>query len=207
MDKANYILSRVADKDILDVGSGGDLIYVGEHANIDEFLCNKMKNVAKELVLLEIEKKAAQKLRTYGFYAIHGNAETINLRRKFDVIVLGDVIEHVDNVGMLIENMKRHLKRDGEIIITTANPHFMGHFFRAMTLRKPRVQYDHTSFITESNLEEICRRHSLKIIDFKYFGGIDKRSTTLLISSQISKSLGGIWRYLNQSWVTVLKLS
>jgi len=207
MEKTNYILRKISGKDVLDVGSAGDIIYIGENADIDNFLCSKMKRIAKSLVLLEIDKNSCTKLREHGFNVVHGNAETTSLKRKFDIIVLGDVIEHVNNVGLLIENMKRHLKQDGEIIITTANPHFAGHFFRAITLRKPRVQYDHTSFITESNLKEICKRHNLNITDFRYIGNTDKRSTTLIISSSISKYLGRVWKYLSQSWVATIKLN
>jgi 2-polyprenyl-3-methyl-5-hydroxy-6-metoxy-1,4-benzoquinol methylase len=170
-------------------------------------LCSKIKKTAKSLVLIEIDSLAAKKLKEYNFDVIKGNAEKVKINKKFDVIILGDVIEHVDNVGLLIDNMIKHLKKDGEIIISSPNPFFIGHFFNVITFRKPKIQYDHTSFIAEDNLKEICRRHSLKLVDFRYISNIDNRNIFLFISSYVSKCIGKIWKFLNISWIATLKLN
>jgi len=47
--------------------------------------------------------------------------ETYSFNREFDVIVAGDVIEHVENQGLFLSNIKKHLKKDGKLIITTPN--------------------------------------------------------------------------------------
>jgi 2-polyprenyl-3-methyl-5-hydroxy-6-metoxy-1,4-benzoquinol methylase len=52
---------------------------------------------------------------------VQGNMETISLGAEFDVAVAGDVIEHVSNQGLFLDNIARHLVPGGRLIITTPN--------------------------------------------------------------------------------------
>ena len=45
----------------------------------------------------------------------------IRLGRKFDVIVTGEILEHLPNQGLFLENAERHLKKKGVQILTTPN--------------------------------------------------------------------------------------
>ncbi|MGB9719661.1 MAG: class I SAM-dependent methyltransferase [Candidatus Anstonellales archaeon] len=203
--KEDFILTKIKNKDVLDIGSGGDLFYLRSRAKISDLLAYKMKSSAKSLTLVEIDKEAVDKLKNAGFVVYAGDAEKIRIKKKFDVIVLGDVIEHVNNVGLLLENMKRHLKKDGELIISTPNPFSLNNFFRILTFRKPTVQFDHTAFIEPTNLLEICRRHHLKIKELYYYTLLDKRTFILYIKSFIIKLISVIYRYFNLYWLAVLE--
>lgn len=44
-----------------------------------------------------------------------------NLRERFDTIIVGEVIEHVENPTKLIKDVRRHLKNGGRMILTTPN--------------------------------------------------------------------------------------
>jgi SAM-dependent methyltransferase len=50
-----------------------------------------------------------------------GNAETLDLKRKFDVVIASEVIEHVPHPELLIQTMHRHLLEDGIGIISIPN--------------------------------------------------------------------------------------
>jgi len=205
--KADYILSKIKGKEVLDIGSGGDLVYFGDEATDKKsLLAFKIVKTAKSLELIEIDEKAAEAFRRRGFQAHYGNAESLQIGKKFDIIVLGDVIEHVDNIGLLFENMKTHLKNDGEIIISTPNPFSLGYFLRAATFRRPRIQYDHTCFIEPDNLKEICNRHGLRFGEAFYFTDIDNRNMSLKIKSFTLMLIGKIWKYFNQSWIVALTI-
>jgi SAM-dependent methyltransferase len=43
-------------------------------------------------------------------------------RKKFDVIITSNLIEHLYNPGLFLENVKRHLKTGGVVLISTPNP-------------------------------------------------------------------------------------
>ncbi|MEM4359975.1 MAG: class I SAM-dependent methyltransferase [Candidatus Bilamarchaeaceae archaeon] len=203
--KEDFILNAIKDKDVLDIGSGGDLVYLKEHADVNELLVYKMRKIAKSLTLVEIDRHASDKLKSLGFTVYNDNAEIIKINNTFDVIVMGDVIEHVDNIGLLIKNMKSHLRKDGKIIITTPNPFSFNNFFRILTFRKPNIQFDHTSFIEPNNLVEICKRNGLKLEELHYYTLTDKRSVALHVGSCILKIVGSIYQHFNLYWLAVLK--
>lgn len=52
---------------------------------------------------------------------VEGDATTVNLGRKFDIIFAKDLIEHIPNDEAFLQNMAEHLKEEGYLIITTQN--------------------------------------------------------------------------------------
>ena len=47
--------------------------------------------------------------------------ETFESPEKFDVIIMGFILEHVDEPGILLERFKKHLKPNGSIFIAVPN--------------------------------------------------------------------------------------
>ncbi len=87
------------------------------------------------------------------------DAMSADLDQKFDVIVAGEVIEHLVNPGRLLTNMRRHLKEDGVLIVTTPNPFYLHNFLHSMWSRK-RVGWhpDHTSWFDPFVLQSMLRK-------------------------------------------------
>lgn len=52
---------------------------------------------------------------------IVGDAETLDLQQKFDVVIASEVIEHVPHPELLLQTMARHLGKDGIGIISIPN--------------------------------------------------------------------------------------
>jgi len=95
---------------LLDVGcSNGLLMY---HARKRGFSCSGV----------EINKRTADIAAANGFAVHQGFLETAPFKKgSFDVIYLGDVIEHVNSPRTLIETCSSFLKKDGVIAISTPN--------------------------------------------------------------------------------------
>jgi 2-polyprenyl-3-methyl-5-hydroxy-6-metoxy-1,4-benzoquinol methylase len=56
--------------------------------------------------------------------------ETHQLGETFEVIVAGDVIEHMSNPGLFLDNCRRHLEPGGQLILTTPNAKWPTVFLR-----------------------------------------------------------------------------
>lgn len=95
---------------LLDVGSGGgQFIY---HAKQEGF----------EVAGVELNKRLVDSSRSQGFDVYHGTlAEAGIPESAFDAIVLGEVIEHVNDPRSLVRDSSRVLRPDGVILITTPN--------------------------------------------------------------------------------------
>ena|SRR3989344_681904 len=59
----------------------------------------------------------------------------------FDVVILGDVIEHVFDTDSLMEKCKRVLKKDGKLIITTPNVASLGRRIMLLLGMNPFLEF------------------------------------------------------------------
>lgn len=113
--RVDTILKLCRDQEVLDVGSTGQT----ESYN----LWSQLKPVVKSLQGIDVERHDDANI-------IQGDMEEHDFGRQFDVIVAGDVIEHVHNQGLFLRNIRRQLKDSGRLIITTPNAKWLTVIFK-----------------------------------------------------------------------------
>ena len=59
-----------------------------------------------------------------------GDAATITLDRRFDVVVLAGLLEFVTDPIAVLTNARRHLKRGGRIVVLVPRQNFAGRLYR-----------------------------------------------------------------------------
>jgi 2-polyprenyl-3-methyl-5-hydroxy-6-metoxy-1,4-benzoquinol methylase len=166
-----FIVNQCRGLDVLDVGSvaaepGESLEMKVERFNRSLFL--KIKDVARSLTGLDIDAEAVARIRDahpdlrFGI----GNVETIETIEgsPFDVIIVGDVIEHLSNPGLALTNLKRFLKSDGKLIVSTPNAFGAPNFLR-FSLGRFVDGADHVSSYTRFTLTNIMRRHRYEVLE------------------------------------------
>lgn len=164
-DKFDIIKKYVKGKDVLDCGCVGSN-ESGVHTS--KFLHQKIVENSKSVLGIDINALGVRQLKDMGYNVIRGNVETIDIGKKFDVIVAGDLIEHISNLGLFLENMKRHLKRGGELIIHTPNPFGITRFYHMLTKKYVEVNPDHACYYDIITLKQALERHGYKIIESHY---------------------------------------
>lgn len=118
MSREKIIEKYLKNKYILDIGCvSNQKTGHFKFARLHEFIRKKAYSVKG----LDINKQGAEYMRKKGYDVTVGNAETFKLKEKFDVVVAGELIEHLDNQGAFLKNIRQHLKKNGRIIITTPN--------------------------------------------------------------------------------------
>jgi SAM-dependent methyltransferase len=99
-----------------------------------------------------------------------------DLGERFDLVFIGDVMEHVDNPSALLHFAKRHLAPGGRILAATPNPFsrkFVRQFFKQGVVV---VNLDHLAWFTPTMALEIARRIDLTMTAYhlvKPIGGIN----------------------------------
>jgi len=77
-----------------------------------------------------------EELRNLGIFdnVVHGDVGRSDERpvdRKFDIVIAGDIIEHLSNPGQMLDEIKRFCGSDTRVIITTPNafggPNYLRH--------------------------------------------------------------------------------
>lgn len=140
-DRWEVIEKFVVGKEVLDVGCAELLGTVNAEAKMERWLHEKIRKQAKEVVGVDVNRREVEALREKGCNIICGDVEQVNIGRKFDVVVAGELIEHLSNPGVFLENMKQHLKDDGILILTTPNRYDFYTFIKAfITGRQPAYE-------------------------------------------------------------------
>jgi 2-polyprenyl-3-methyl-5-hydroxy-6-metoxy-1,4-benzoquinol methylase len=165
MIREKIILDLIEDKDVLDIGS------VGQTNNYNLF---QLYQTVGYKSLTGIDLPDAEQTVNSSFNLdyqtenrdisiVKGNMENHSFGKEFDVIIAGDVIEHVDNQGLFLKNILKHLREDGKLVITTPNAKALPVIF------KPNPT--HTLWHDKFTLRRILEISGFKIDKEKYYFG------------------------------------
>jgi SAM-dependent methyltransferase len=114
---------------------------------------------------VDIDAAGVEALRKLGFAVACADVETMDLGREFDAIVAGELIEHLENPGLFLGNMKRHLKKGGVLILSTPNPFYMGQSWKIWRDGHPRVHEDHTHWHDPITLGHLLARRGFSMVE------------------------------------------
>lgn len=172
--KDDAIISICTGRNVLHLGAT-DFPFHKERAKKGILLHQKIKKVASSLIGLDVNRSAIVDLKTSGiddiFYGdlIKGtfSKDILRVKQGFDVIIFGDVIEHLDNPGLALQNIKKFMSKKTLLIVTCPNMHCL-HNYKSFFNGKEDVHPDHVmwpSFVTTKNL---LINNDYKLLKFNY---------------------------------------
>jgi len=150
--KNKLILDHCRDKKVLDVGC------VGQDIDYDnpEWIHSKVKAVSDSLMGVDINQEGILNLNKLGYKTLHfNNLDSFN---KFDIILMLDVIEHVDNPISFIKDYEPFLNENGKIIVTTPNSNRAINFINILFKNEYSLNYEHTVWFCPKTLMEVFNR-------------------------------------------------
>jgi 2-polyprenyl-3-methyl-5-hydroxy-6-metoxy-1,4-benzoquinol methylase len=125
-DRITPIVEMAKEKRVLNIGCCGSDALVSTLT-----VHRRIASAASYIVGIDIYEAGIEKMKSDRENAFVANAETFDLDDKnFEIVVLGDVIEHVSNPGLVLDNANRRLNDDGIIVVSTPTP-----FSLSLTLR------------------------------------------------------------------------
>lgn len=164
----NIIYPLVKDKDVLDIGC---VEHTANAKDINPFWVHNFLNDNCNVLGLDILEDDVCKLNNKGYNMIIGNAETFELNKKFDVVFAGELIEHLSNPGLFLQQSKKHLRENGLVLVTTPNtfylPRLMGCVWN--TYDDPIVNPEHTAWFSPTTLRTLFEREGLEVLYIKRF--------------------------------------
>ena len=146
---------------ILDVGCGGGL------------LCEPLSKLGATITgidpsndNIEVAKLHSKEMNLNINY-IRCSPENLNLKIEFDVILNMEVIEHVSNVNLFIQNCSKLIKKKGIMFVATLNKNLKSYIFGIVGAEYilrwlPIGTHEWDKFLTPQNLENIvCNNNFL----------------------------------------------
>jgi cyclopropane fatty-acyl-phospholipid synthase-like methyltransferase len=163
-----WIEGYTKGKRVLDVGSFGTATHGTELT-----LWERIRRSADDFMSIDKNPRAAIAGVTIA------DACTVKLHRRFETIVMGEVIEHVGNAAMLLENMREHLDSSGNIVLTTPNCPSWYDAIGCLTWRPRAISSEHVAKYcreTMHNLAKSCGLEQVLAVPF----ASDREHATLL---------------------------
>ena len=149
---------------ILDVGCGGGLISV------------PMKKLGANVVGIDASLKNINVAKIYSkqnnleIKYICSSPEKLKINKKFDVLLMLEIVEHVDDINLFIKQSSKFLKKNGLMFIATLNKTLKSYVFAIVGAEYilnwlPIGTHDWGKFIKPDNLISIAKNYKLKLID------------------------------------------
>ncbi|MEM9701287.1 MAG: class I SAM-dependent methyltransferase [Planctomycetota bacterium] len=121
-------------------------------------LHRRIVELAPETLGADIDAEGVVALNEAGFRCVEANVETMELGRTFDLIVAGEIIEHLENCGLFLHTARRHLNPGGRLIISTPNPFYAKQGWKIWRHGRPQVHEDHTNWQDPLTLGQLFER-------------------------------------------------
>jgi SAM-dependent methyltransferase len=164
--KIEWLLRYVQGKTVLHLGCVGE----GERPELEENWVHRYLDAdAKCCLGIDHNEKAILRLRQLGYNVIYGDAQSFMVDNKFDIVIAGDIIEHLEDLKGFFNATKLALKDDGYLLITTPNPWFILRFIRCWLKGDGGANPDHVCCFCPRTLRELLRRYGF-IVERLEFG-------------------------------------
>jgi SAM-dependent methyltransferase len=159
-DRVGHILDLARGKRVLDVGV---VDHVATAFRSPDWLHGKIAKVAGSCVGVDVLRTGIQELQQAGYDVRYCDiTRDVPEGGPFDVIICGEVIEHLGNPTGLFETAREVLAPGGRLVITTPNPYFVGRALRHL-LGHDEESVDHVALLFPSGIAELASRAGLHL--------------------------------------------
>lgn len=160
LDRTSYLMSACDNRSVLHVGCT-DFPITAERLRQKKLLHQQLSKVCSRLVGIDNSGEGTRMLQESGFTdVLCMDAESIVLRETFDVVLAGDVLEHMNNPGLFLERVKGVLNCSGRLIIGVPNAYSFNILKYVLGGSEP-THKDHTYYFSVKTLSQLCSRYGL----------------------------------------------
>jgi 2-polyprenyl-3-methyl-5-hydroxy-6-metoxy-1,4-benzoquinol methylase len=167
------------DEKILELCRGKRVLHLGCVGFTDCPMADKIRLARQSLhqrltessectgVDLDAETLAQLQVQQVFNNVVVGNVEQLELLPanlpKFDVVVAGDIIEHLSNPGKMLDGVAKHLKPAGVLVVSTPNSMGLPAFVRYLFGRF-REGLQHVLCFNPITLAQLLERHDYEVV-------------------------------------------
>jgi SAM-dependent methyltransferase len=154
------------DKEVLDIGCvQHDVI----NTDVDGWLHHHVVETSSYTLGVDYLEDEVNELVKRGYNVVHGDVnKPLSIDRTFDVIVVGNLIEHLSNFEGLLNNINRLLKPNGVVLISTANPFYCEQYFYSAFKNDIIINPEHTCWIDPVALDQLSNRFGLYTVGVRW---------------------------------------
>lgn len=167
------VLPHIKGPDILDIGCVG----MGDNDTLGgvNFIFGELVKAHPTVIGLDINKEGAKFMANQGYTVMVQDAqEPYDLDKKFDTVVTEENIEHISNLKTYLDNIRKHLKPNGKLVLTTPNAMCLDFMLQTFFFGAPRVNHYHTHYHTLETIKYLLESNGFKVLSHECFQSIEK---------------------------------
>ncbi len=206
-DREAFLLDAARGKNTLSIGLGGfsDIRAYSfnlQTQNLSRTFSGRLADIAASVTFFDLSLDAIVAFRSKIPAAYYEQDVTASFDSwpaelkslRFETIILGEVLEHLDNPGAALRNLSRLLADNGVLIITVPNAFSMPGIVR-MILGIENTHPEHTCHYSYLTIQRLISMSEMKLISMRWYRWTRPRPTQLLraalqlISGAVSRLL------------------
>lgn len=176
VQRVDFIKQAAAGKKVLHLGCT-NYPYTKQSIENQMLLHFELEKTTKELYGFDFDQEGLDILKNSGgtklFRADLERLDEVALDEKFDVIIAGEMIEHLNNPGLFLSGIKRFMNDKTELVITTINAYcamrFLIYCLRGKGGFNEPVHPDHVAYYSYKTLSLILNRADLNVKKFCFY--------------------------------------
>lgn len=163
-NRQKEICRLVAGKRVLDVGC------VNHNARLREKLSlhHEISCAAAKVIGLDYEQFEVEAMRAEGHDVVVGDACDFSLGQQFDVVVAGELIEHLLNVRGFLLCCRTHLKDGGTLVLTTPNGISLAFGLESILLGREFNNPDHCCLYSATTISLLLKKCGFEVEKIDY---------------------------------------
>lgn len=169
MRREDIIQRYVAGRDVLDIG-GIDHGFMNLKLDRGDWLHSAIARSARSCLGLDILEDHVKLARECGYQFVAGNAEAMEFDGTFDVVVAGELVEHVHNMGLVLDGAWKALRPSGHLVITTPNNFSFSKMLYAALAGREVCHAEHTCWYSPQTLSYVVSHHGFQPVETHVLG-------------------------------------
>jgi SAM-dependent methyltransferase len=144
-------------KSVLDIGCVNHNI---DNTILGNWLHENILHVADKVLGVDLLEDEIAELKKQGYDVLAADvSKPLGINETFDVVVVGNLIEHLSNFDGLMLNIEKLLHPKGKLLISTANPFYREQYFYSAFKNDILVNAEHTCWIDPVTLDQLSCRY------------------------------------------------
>ena len=187
--RVDFLVEAVRDKCVLDIGC---VEHTTQGIGRDDWMHAHIIKSARLCIGMDSDCAEINRMKDMGFQVFYGDATAFATGQRFEVIVAGEVLEHLLNAKGFLDSCRDNLLHDGRLVLTVPNANTTNYFMQNLFLGYEADGYDHCASYTPLTLFNLLRKCGYTIERLVFI----QPPTTSHHKSKVLSALVAMFRYI-----------
>ena len=172
ISRIEALLSLARGKRVLHIGCCDHIDLIDKKIKNQTWLHGLLTKVAKECYGIDIDPIAIEHVKKLGYYDVYNcdllySFPTQLQKKNFDVVILGEILEHLDSPVAFLKKLYSYIKSDYELVLTVPNAFFLENFINVLGGFE-RINSDHRAWYTAYTISKVLSLGGYDVKSFEY---------------------------------------